>query len=133
MGCPNDDPSFSKLLDTIIGSSTPQTREKLFYFVCIFVRLFIFVTLVMFKDHKWLPYIVGVIALLASLKLANDVFILNNKDAWWSKKLQCVMALMLCIVCVLVIYKKINTLWMPLIFFVSLAMGIIQSLFITFC
>jgi hypothetical protein len=136
--CPNSDLNFDKMLGLVFDTKSklyPNTRMALFYFVCIWVRYALYSLVFLYRKHPLMPFLVGIGALGSSLHLGMD-FVTNRENyfrTWWSKTFQLVNALILIPVCVLVYMKRINPMYMPLILFISLIGGVVQSLFIKFC
>lgn len=134
--CPNSDPNFDAILTRFFKNDSPQFREKLFYYVCIWVRLALFSLILYFKDKWWIPIIVGGFSLFAIFSLSRN-FIFNGVgggNQWWSKTFQLIMAILVLLACTLVYFKKIsNTCIIPILLFISLLGGLFQSIFIKFC
>jgi hypothetical protein len=134
--CPNSDPNFDKILVKLFGSSTPEIRKKVYYFICIIVRLFLFSLVYIYKDHPSIPYIIG----LASIVGISNLYPSMTKQGystqhqWWSKRFQFMIAILLFVTSVLLIFKiTSSTIFIPIILFISLFGGIMQSMLITFC
>lgn len=129
--CPNDDPKFTQLLTTLMGTKPDAlTRQQLFYFVCIIVRGFLYWNVYKYRDHEWTPYIVALLAIFSIYNLKDN---LESGTQWWSRKFQFAIACLLLLATVLTVYKQIPTTIMPYLLFASLAGGILQSLFVKFC
>ena len=133
--CPNSDPNFDKVLIKLFGSSSPEIRKKVYYFICIIVRLFLFSLVYVYKDHPSVPYIVGLASLVSVFNLypsmSKDVY--ATQEQWWSKRFQFVVGLLLLVCSILLIFKKITSIILPILLFISLFGGIFQSMFVTFC
>jgi hypothetical protein len=128
--CPNDDPKFSQMLTSLIGSKpTPAMRQQIFYLVCIVVRAILYSQVYKYRDHEWVPYIIGVFALVSVYNLYNNM----EGAQWWSKRFQFVIACLLLIASVMTVYKQIDTTIIPYILFASLGGGILQSFMTQFC
>ena len=132
--CPNSDPSFDKILSRftdITSPNYPAYRKRLFYTVCIVVRLVLFGSVFLIKDFWWMPILVGVFAMVALVGLYPSIT--NPGQQWWSKRFQLSIAIMLLIACVLVWFKKIDSIYVPVILMGSLFGGVLQSFLVTFC
>jgi|688.fasta_scaffold459604_2 hypothetical protein len=138
MTCPNSDPNFDKMLGNFFDISSPKyinIRTMLFYFVCIWVRYAIYSFIYFNRNHYLVPIIVGLGALFSIFNLT--ITLINEPKTyfrpWWSKTFQLINAIILVPICILVYNKMINSIYIPLILFVSLFGGILQSLFTKFC
>jgi O-antigen/teichoic acid export membrane protein len=125
------DPQFDKLL-LLLGLISPNSMESdkkfLFYYVCIVVRFIIYSLTLIFYDYKYLPYIILFASLLSAINLSSSLLQAFN-DQWWSKKFQLAVAILLMIISVLLIFNVItNTYIIPIILYISLFVGILQSL-----
>jgi len=129
--CPNSDPGFDQVLNSIIGNSSPELRRKLFYGVCIPVRFSLYLLVFYYRNFKFMPIIVGLVALATAIRLSPSI--INPGKQWWSKRLQFFISSILVLVCAGVYLNKIDNRAMALTLFISLIVGVIQSLFITFC
>jgi len=129
--CPNSDNDFNKIIASLMGNSLPETRRKLFYFTCIPVRLVLFFMVYYFRNWTYMPFLLGIISFITAIRLSKSVF--DPGTQWWSKRWQFFISTILFIVCVSVYFKKIDNSAMSIVLFISLAIGILQSLFIKFC
>jgi hypothetical protein len=128
--CPNEDKSFSKFLSKITGHyPTPLYRKKLFYLVCIAVRLTILVSLVYLRDNKYVQYLY----LLLSLLAVYNLYTAKRAKEWWSKNYQLLMSVLIAVSTALIIAGELSNVYMPLLFGISLLGGFLQSLTIDFC
>ena len=138
MSCPNSDPNFDKMLGIFFNTKSSNyvnVRKTLFYFVCVWVRYALY-SLVYFKrDHFLTPIIVGIISTMSVYNLTNTLIYQSEIyfQTWWSKSFQLINAIILIPICIMIHFKKLNSIYMPLILFISLFGGIIQSLFTKFC
>ena len=140
MSCPNSNPSSTGLVRKYISSQSPATREKLFYFVCIWVRLVLYLSILVYYQEWYIPYIVLVVSTLSAIVLLQQF---HNKlpTQWWSKKFQFVITVLLIVVSALIILKKCPywvsnencRLLLPILLLISLFGGILQSLTVRFC
>jgi hypothetical protein len=132
--CPNSDPDFDKLMGRwfdIISKDYPSNRKKVYYGICIWVRLILFSLVFYYREYKYMPYILGVFSILSIMHYKDNIK--NPGRQWWSKRFDLSIAILLLISCVLVVVGKINPVFMPIILYASLLGGIIQSFFIKFC
>ncbi len=132
--CPNSDPNFDKVMARwfdITSKDYPSNRKKVYYGVCIWVRLILFTIIFYYRKHKYTPYILAGFSLLSIYHYSGNIK--NPGRQWWSKRFDLAIAVCLLISTVLVIMKKIDPIVMPLILYTSLFGGILQSFFIKFC
>ena len=141
--CPNSDINFNKTLDKLFGNHSVETRKKVFYLICITVRLFLYSIVYLYKDSKFIPYIIGVLSSFSIYHLYSDIKNnINNNQQWWSKKFELIISILVFLTCITLIIqrianiskdKQISTSIIPILLFVSLFTGIVKSFFITFC
>lgn len=133
MSCPNGNKSFNKVLKKLLGHDpTPSDRKKIFYFVCIIVRLCLLLILYKYKDHPVIQYSALILSIFAIYHLSMSIK--DDPDTqWWSRKFQLVMACLLALAAVLIIYNKIDSIYLSILFGASLLGGFLKSLTITFC
>jgi len=132
--CPNSDPDFDKVMGRwfdITSKDYPSNRKKVYYGVCIWVRLILFTLVFYYRKNKYMPYILALFS-VSSIMHYKEVLMTPGKQ-WWSKRFDLSIAVLLLISCVLVILGKINPVVMPLLLYSSLLGGILQSFFIKFC
>ncbi|ARF10283.1 hypothetical protein Hokovirus_1_162 [Hokovirus HKV1] len=125
------DPDFDKLLLNI-GLVKKETIQKdkffLFYFVCIVIRFILYYNVYLFRNNKYLPYIILILCSFAFVNLSYGILYKTNEQ-WWSKKFQLIISLLLIIISLLLIFNIINnTSLIPIILFISLFGGILQSI-----
>lgn len=125
MSCPNGDPDFNKVLERIVGDSSPSTRKSIYYFVCIWVRLVLYGAVWVLRDKWWIRPAVGLPSALAVWNLSGNL----EGNQWWSKKFQFVMAVLITLACLV----KTDTRLVPALLFTSLAGGLFQSFGTTWC
>jgi uncharacterized membrane protein HdeD (DUF308 family) len=138
MSCPNSNKIFdnflfnSGLIDKNLNPSEKAfQRRRVYYTICIMLRLFIFGLLLQLKDKVWLPYVVGIVALISSINLA---FFRKEDNQWWSNTFSLIMNILLFVASILIIFKTgMSTLSIPLLFLISIFGGIFQSLIIQSC
>lgn len=124
--CPNSDPGFNK----IIGDRTPEERSKLFV-LCVFVRTLLYSGVYMYRDKKWMPWLVGILSILSAFQLYTSDSATGKQ--WWSKKFQFLMALLVLVSAILVKLGKIDSRFMAGLLFVSLLGGVIQRSQVKLC
>jgi len=138
MVCPNSDANFDKQLAYFFDIKSPQypnIRMTLFYFVCIWVRYALYTIIYFNREHFLVPIIVAIAAAFSILNMTTTLI----KEptiyyrTWWSKTFQLVNAILLLPICYMVYNKRLNSVYIPFILFISLAGGIIQSVFTKFC
>ena len=132
--CPNSDPDFDKVMSKffdITAKDYPSKRKMVYYGICIWVRLALYTFIYYKRDYKYTPYIVGVLALGTIMNLQGSIS--NPGKQWWSKRFDLLISVLLLLSCVGVIMGKIPSIVMPLLLYLSLFGGILQSFFITFC
>jgi len=129
--CPNSDPNFDKILVNLIGNSQPDTRKKIFYFICIPIRFILYFLVFYYRDLSLLPVVIGIIAFFTSIRLSESI--LEKGNQWWSKRWQFIVSIVLTVVCIGVYFNKIDSRSIAFVLFISLLGGIIESLFIDFC
>lgn len=130
--CPNSDPNFDKVMGRWFDTTSkdyPSNRKKVYYGICIWVRLILFTLVFYYRKNKYMPYIVGILSVFTILNLKDDI----PGRQWWSKRFDLGIAVLLLMSCVLVILGKINPVVMPLLLYSSLLGGIMQSFFVKFC
>jgi hypothetical protein len=59
--------------------------------------------------------------------------VINPGKQWWSKRFDLAIAVSLLVCSVMVILGKLNTIYMPILLYVSLIGGVLQSFSIEFC
>lgn len=141
--CPNSDTNFNKILDKLFGNHSPETRKKVFYLICIIVRLFLYSLIYIYKDYNWMPYILSIFSAFSIYHLYSDISQnVNNNQQWWSKKFELIISILVFISCITLIIqrltntskdKQISTSIPPILLFISLFTGLFQSFFVKFC
>lgn len=132
MHCPNGDKNFNKILEKMLGHPpTPNERNNIYYFVCILLRLSIASFLLICKDRPWIPYI---FLIGSALSIINYYSSGLEGDQWWSKRFQLIMAILIFSTAVLqASCNCVNTFILPILFFISITGGIIQSFIVKRC
>ena len=129
--CPNGADDFNKILLNLFGSSSPELRKKVFYGVCIPIRFLLYSLIFYYRDFYYMPIIVGALAFVTAARLFPNIF--NPGTQWWSKRWQLAISMILLFVCIGVYLQRIDSRGMSIVLFISLAVGIIESLTISFC
>lgn len=134
MSCPNNNKVFdgflfdSGLIDKNLNSTQKAyERRRVYYTICVMLRLALAGLLLQLKDKVWIPYIVAIASLYSTINL---LFFRKQDSQWWSNKFQITMSILLVIAAILCIFK-INgfpTYSMSLLFFISIFGGVFQSL-----
>ena len=130
--CPNSDPAFVPTFARLLGhEATPEDRRKLYYSVCVVVR--IVVLYVVAKNHKnaIVQTLAGIAGLITMLRLAPSLRTPGRQ--WFSKRFQWFIGLCLVVSSTLAIAQKSPTWITPVVFFASILGGILQSLWVPFC
>ena len=135
--CPNNNKVFDKFLSVFIdpnlsAKDSAVQRRRVYYTVCVLLRLALAGLLLQLKDKSWLPYVVGLFALYSSISLA---FFRKQDNQWWSNTFQLTMSVLLVVASLLLIFKAK---WLPtwilaLLFFISIFGGVFQSLLVPSC
>jgi len=132
--CPNSDPNFDKVMSRWFDTTSkdyPSNRKKVYYGICIWVRLILFTIVFYYRKHKYMPYILALFSSFSIYHYKDNIK--NPGKQWWSKRFDLAIAVSLLISTVLVIMKKVDPVVMPVILFTSLLGGILQSFSIKFC
>lgn len=132
--CPNSDPNFDKVLSKWVDINSkeyPSTRKHIYYGVCIWVRFILYALVFYYRDFKYMPYIVGIFSIISILNLKNSIY--DSGRQWWSKKFDLVISILLLFSCIGVIMGNVKSIYVPILLYVSLIGGIVQSFLTTFC
>jgi hypothetical protein len=130
MKCPNSEPNTNKFLESIGIKPTPENRIRIFYTICIIVRLLIAGLALQLKDKVWLPYVVIVIALVTSFRLFQNLY----GTWWWSTSYHLVISILLVVISFLLIIKKCNRPELiSYLLYADVLGGFIQSLGVVRC
>jgi len=139
MSCPNSNKIFDSLFyetGLIDKNLTPELkayeRRRVYYTICIVLRLLIAGLLLQFRDKKWIQYLVAIISLLAVINL---FFFRTEDNQWWSNNFSIFINLSLFIFSILIIFeiKQIPTWILAFIMYFSILGGLFQSLLIPSC
>ena len=132
--CPNSDPNFDKMMSNffdITSKDYPQNRKNVYYGVCIWARLALFTYIYHKRDEKYMPYIVGILAVGTIMNLYTSVQ--DPGRQWWSKRFDLAIAVLVLLSCIGIVLGKVSSIVVPVLLYISLFGGVIQSLFIEFC
>jgi hypothetical protein len=132
--CPNSDPRFDKVMSKffdITAKDYPSKRKMVYYGICIWVRLALYTYIYYKRDEKYIPYLVGVLALGAIINLQSSLD--NPGKQWWSKRFDLLISVLLLLSCIGVVNGKVPSVYIPVLLYVSLIGGILQSFAVTFC
>lgn len=138
MVCPNSNKniidSFHKigLLDLNLSSEDEAIqRRRLYYTVCITFRLFLGGLLFHFRNKKWAQILV---LILTGLSIINLIFFRKRGNEWWNIYLSLIIYIILFITTLLIILGvKITTYAIPFIFYLSIFLGLFNSLTVPSC
>ena len=138
MSCPNNNKVFDNFLfksglinENLDDKQKAYERRRVYYTICITIRLAIAGLLLQLKDKVWIPYVVALFSLYSFISLA---FIRKQDNQWWSNKFQLIISILLLLASLLLIFKvSIPTYSLSLIFLISIFGGYFQSLLIPSC
>jgi uncharacterized membrane protein HdeD (DUF308 family) len=137
--CPNNNKIFddflfnSGLIDKNLDDiSKAYQRRRVYYTICVLLRLALVGLILQLKDKAWLPYVIGVFALYSWINL---LFFRKEDNQWWSNKFQAIISILLFLSSILIIFKTnlVPTYILSLLMFVSVGGGVFQSLLIPSC
>ena len=137
--CPNNNIIFdnflfnSGLIDKNLNNNSKACqRRRVYYTICVLLRLALAGLVLQLKDKTWIPYITGIFSLYSSINL---LFFRKEDNQWWSNKFQAIIAILLFIFSLLIILKTnlVPTYTLSLIMFISVGGGVFQSLLIPSC
>jgi hypothetical protein len=138
MSCPNNNKVFdgslfdSGLIDkNLSDADKAYQRRRVYYTICIMIRLAIAGLVLQLKDKEFMPYLLAVISIYPIISLG---FYRTEDNQWWSDKFQLAIAIALLVASVLLIFKVNIPTYIPaLILFISVFGGVFQSLLIPSC
>jgi hypothetical protein len=138
MSCPNSNKIFDNFLygsglinNDLSPSEKAYERRRVYYTICVTLRLLIAGLLLQLRDKVWVPYIVAVASLIASINLA---FFRKQDGQWWSNNFSLAMNVLLFIASVLIIFKTgLPTYSLSFIFLFSILGGVFNSLLVPSC
>ena len=138
MTCPNSNKIFDNFLfgSGLINNDLNPTdkayeRRRVYYTICITFRLLIAGLLLQLRDKAWVPYVVAIGSLIASINLA---FFRKEDNQWWSNNFSLAMNLLLFIASLLIIFKTgLPTYSLSFIFLFSILGGVFNSLLVPSC
>jgi hypothetical protein len=129
-GCPN---YYNGYFTSMLGEygKHPGSRKFLYFFACVGSRFGLYTLVYLFHTKDFMIYLVT-----AASALALIVQFATNDPAgpqWWSSMFVLGMSLIIFIACLLVILKKLKSVWVPRLLYASLIGGMVQSLRKDFC
>ena len=128
--CPNFEPVTNKTLKNMGIDPTPENRTRVFYTICIVLRLLIAGVVLQYKDNRYLPYILLILSLFTAYRLYNNLY----GQWWWKRIYHMITSLFLAIICLAIIFKKTNHMeWMAYVLYLDVFVGIVQSLGVKRC
>lgn len=133
MSCPDYNPntSFHQLLFRLSPKTTnrPQQRKQFYYLVCFFFRFSLYNLVFLFRKEKWIHWVVAFFACLSFFQLS----IPTKNTQWWSKTFQWYISMALIISSLGFILNILPNWATPLVLYISLFGGLLQSLQAKFC
>jgi len=136
MGCPNDDPYFTRTMYRIgllrrgmTAEDIVNRRRVIYYSVCVVIRLMLIAVVYKLRDSVIVQGLVMAGALMGVVNLGGRY----EGNQWWSKKFQLLMSCIIVILVILTYLKYVKSWTIPLAMAVSLAGGLLQSFMIRFC
>lgn len=136
MGCPNDDPYFTRTMYRIgllrrgmTAEDIVNQRRVIYYSVCVVIRLTIIAVVYKLRDSTIVQGLVMAGALMGVVNLGGRY----EGNQWWSKKFQLLMSCIIVILVILTYLKYVKSWTIPLAMAVSLGGGVLQSFMIRFC
>jgi hypothetical protein len=128
-GCPNIDNDTLNALKKMGIKPTIENRKRIFYTLCIVLRLFLAGLVYQLKNNIWLPYIILCISIYTIYRLTNNLY----GKWWWSRPFHLLISCLLAIVSILVILKKVDGKYISYLLYLDVFGGFTQSLFIKRC
>ena len=135
MTCPNVDDVTIKTMKSLGFSIKNDTylRQKIFYTLCITLRLFLAGLVLNFKDSKYIHWIIFFINLFTFFRLIRQL----NGVFWWSRKFHLFTVCLSIIVSFMIITKKtfnfIKNEYLGYILYLDVGFGFIHSLITKRC
>lgn len=134
--CPNDDPSFTKMLykmgmlkKYMSPKEVVAMRMRIYYCICIIVRAALIVAVYHWRNSIITRVLVFVGAMIGVVNLGSRM----NGTQWWSKKFQFIMSVIIGLMAILTHFKVIDSRAMSAAMTVSLIGGVSQSFAVRFC
>ena len=137
--CPNNNKIFddflfnSGLIDKNLDDiSKAYQRRRVYYTICVLLRLALTGLILQLKDKWWLPFLTLLVSFLSSINL---LFFRKDNNQWWSNKFQATISILLFLSSILIIFKAnlVPTYILSLLMFISVGGGVFQSLLIPSC
>ena len=134
--CPNDDPSFTRIMYAIgflkkgmSAKAIIQMRAQVYYCICIIVRAALIVAVYHWRNASVTRVLVFVGAMIGVINLGTRM----NGNQWWSKKFQFIMSVIIVGLVILTHYNMVDSRSMAVAMLVSLLGGVAQSFVVGFC
>ena len=134
--CPNDDPSFTKMLykmgmlkKYMSPKEVVAMRMRIYYCICIIVRAALIVAVYHWRNASVTRVLVFVGAMIGVINLGTRM----NGNQWWSKKFQFIMSVIIVGLVILTQLKMVDSRSMAVAMLVSLLGGVAQSFVVGFC
>lgn len=134
--CPNGDPNFNKFLGLFMPENSynfPAFRRKIFYSTCVPFRIILYTLIFYWRDQPAVSGLIIAGALFAIFNLSMNLAMYGRGNQWWSKIFQLVIAVLLLISASLTYFKKIPDYITPIILYVSVLGGLVQSFLVASC
>ena len=129
MTCPNIDIDSLNFLKRININPTIENRRRIYYTICIFIRLTLAGIIYYLKDYKYLPYIFIIISLLTIYRLSKNL----NGTFWWSRKFHILICLLLIINSIYIILKNKYQNYISYLLYLDVLIPLIYSLSNPWC
>tara|TARA_B110000208_G_scaffold186658_1_gene243509 strand:- start:4094 stop:4483 length:390 start_codon:yes stop_codon:yes gene_type:complete len=129
MQCPNIDNDTYNFLKSISISPTPENRKRIFYTICIFIRLTLAGIIYYLKDNKYLPYITLVISSLTIYRLSKNL----NGNFWWSRKFHVLINVLLIINSLIILKTNKYKEYISYLLYIDVLGGIMKSIGNVWC
>ena len=127
--CPNDDPNFTKVLSRWVDP-TPAARQNIYYMVCIPTRFVLYYLVYLYRENAGVQAVVALLSIMTMMHLYPDM---ETGRQWWSKRFDFGISALTVIACIGAYAGKTDPRFIPGLLYLSLAGGILQSLFVDFC
>ena len=123
MKCPNIDIDTFKFLKKLNIEPTIENRKRVYYTICIFIRLTLAGIIYYLRNKKYLPYIIILLCLLTIYRLFKNL----NGKFWWSRKFHVLICLLLIINSILIIKKNKYQKYISYLFYLDVLIPLIYS------
>ena len=107
---------------------TPVERKRLFYGVCIWVRILLAIFVwYAFTHFKKVAYILPPLIILGSVGTIYTFFKCKDTKVWWSRRIHSIFASILIVMSILTLLGKLDGKWMGVVLLGDVLFGIIWS------